>query len=625
MGERSLTKVWGWDIETHSPIPPDKKTRAKNLPLDPYEEGALVLTSVLYREGEFVTTYPEFPGESRLGIKETQDVLSDVESTVVGHNILAFDAPWWTVRTGKPVLARIYDTRVLHSLLDPDSPNGLEDLGQLYLNRGKEDEGLDKSKLIEYDPGEVMAYNMSDSHLSLDLFLTIKAVIEERGMWPLAELAMDVGSVLLRQTLRGMWIDEPWIEKQRGSIELRTAQLETELKELTGINPASPKQLAKFLFKDLGAPVLKRSKKTKEPSTDEETIKALRAGVEGKELRQFLTDLLEYRKGSKLWGTYLKPMLHKHRKGDGRIHPTVHLGRENTKKHHKGTVTGRLSMSRPNLQNLPRDPRVRGVLAATPGYRLADADYAQIELRVAAWLSSEQVMIDGFLAGADPHTAALARIRGVSIDEAMRRVYDTGEWSEERSMVKPVNFLILYGGTPYGINRVLAKDYGIYKELWEVQRMHDLWFESAPTLHAWIEETEKRILNEGRLVTPFGRERRLDGGSWDTPKGRRVLRQGVNFIIQSTAADLTLLALTLVDEARDLPPLLTVHDSIIVEYPLDEGHDAVGEQLKTLMGERTIETLIERFPQPEGSPQWESLPLGVDVSTNLSRWGEKND
>src|SRR5262249_37809808 len=156
------------------------------------------------------------------------------------------------------------------------------------------------------------------------------------------------------------------------SVEL--AEVEARLRARIGqeINLDSPKQLGHLLYSEYRMPIVARTK-TGAASTGVDALLLLRSKAKSREAKEFLDDLLARRKLSKLKGTYLGPFSDKHRAIDGRVHTTFYIG----KGQDGGTVTGRLSSAGPNLQNMPRDNRIRGIIGATPGTKLFDADYSQ--------------------------------------------------------------------------------------------------------------------------------------------------------------------------------------------------------------------------------------------------------
>jgi DNA polymerase-1 len=248
------------------------------------------------------------------------------------------------------------------------------------------------------------------------------------------------------------------------------------------------------------------------------------------------------------------------------------------------------------------------------GWRLFDADFAQLELRVAAWYANEQSMLDAFESGKDVHTLTLAQMKGVDYVSATEKV-ESGEWKDERALVKRVNFGILYGTSAYTLVE-LARDLGIEISLRKAQKTIDEWFKIRPNIEGWIRTQERRIISHGEIRTPTGRTRHLPGASKMTPFGRGQLRQGVNFMVQSLASDINLMALEAVHSDTDpsVNILLTVHDSIVGEY--DRHHDE--EAIRTWLYDRMVVAVDLKL-----QAEWDihGMPLDIDVQTNQLRWG----
>ena len=282
-------------------------------------------------------------------------------------------------------------------------------------------------------------------------------------------------------------------------------------------------------------------------STDASTL----AGLLERGDIPFVRHLLAYRKAQKSLGTYVEAV-EKAVQEDGRIRAVFNL---------TTTVTGRLSSSEPiNLQNIPRDLMLRGMFGAPPGRVIVEADYSQAELRVLGHLSFDPFLLDTYQAGRDLH------------DDVARSIFGPGFTKEQRTAAKTINFGIAYGLSAHGLSAQL----GISQE--QAQEMITSWYARLPKAKAYLDSCKRAPLEGKVLVTPFGRHRRyglVNAGNQDA-----VQREASNFVIQSTASDLTLLsAITL---AYHLPAragiVNIVHDSILVECD-----EADGEAVARLM------------------------------------------
>ncbi len=548
--------------------------------------------------------------------------LQDENVILVGHNLIGFDIPWWMEHGNVPIRAQIFDTQIAQSLLDETGTgNSLLDLIHKhlpFLESLPEMEAMKRKRGNLLDEGReaVMRYNLQDAQASRLLYEPMLTEMVLKGVLPLFWFLMDVGKTLAEMMHRGVNVDLAWVAEKAEVLALERDLLLSRFHEMTDhlveepVNLASPKQLTELLFETLKMPKdVGQTTKTGIPSTGIASLKALRSKAKHKAVRELLDVIIEYRGAEKLLGTYLTPLAGKHLGPDGKVRTQYHLG----KTHRGGTVTGRLSSSKPNLQNIPRDPRVKGALVPRAGWRLFDADFAQLELRVAAWYANEKSMLDAFESGQDVHTVTLAQMKGVDYESATEKV-ESGEWKDERSLVKRVNFGILYGTSAWTLVE-LARDLGIEISLRKAQSTIDNWFKIRPNIEGWIRTQERRIISHGEIRTPTGRTRHLPGASKMTAFGRGQLRQGVNFMIQSLASDINLMALESVHADTDpsVNLLLTVHDSIVGEYSKD--HD--DEAIRVWLYNRMVVEVNRRLEE------WDihGMPLDIDVQTNQLRWG----
>lgn len=328
-------------------------------------------------------------------------------------------------------------------------------------------------------------------------------------------------------------------------------------------NVNSPQQL-KWMFKEQGY------------NLDSTSVKDLeKIGSEFSEL------VLKIRKNNKYRKTYVKG-LSDAIDSDGRIHSTYNL---------HGTVTGRLSSSNPNLQNIPRDKIIKNIFRATPGYVFTQADYSQAELRVLAVLSGDEWLQDVYIQGHDLHSRVAEQYWGKDFT------------SEDRVKAKAVNFGIAYGRTEH----TLAPDLNI--SLSEAKKLLTDWFVPMPKVKKYFDNNCTQALRGNPSVTPFGRVRNFIV----TPYNKFSIRnEAMNTPIQGTASDLTVFSLIEIHKElkrRNLGRIvLTVHDSIIVENKPEDA-DKVAELMI-----RHMEEVPKKYLKTE-------VPFAADVDTGIL-WGE---
>ena len=264
--------------------------------------------------------------------------------------------------------------------------------------------------------------------------------------------------------------------------------------------------------------------------------------------------VLEYRQLSKLKGTYVDALPELIRTGSGRLHTSFNQ---------TGAATGRLSSSNPNLQNIPVKPELgresRAAFVPREGWEMVVADYSQIELRLLAHMSEDEVLVDAFRNGEDIHTRTAAEVMGVPPMLVTK---------QERNNAKAVNFGIVYGISSFG----LAANLGISRK--EADSYIKAYFERYAGVKRFITETIARTRETGLARTLFGRERPIPDMNSRNPNSRGFAeRTAVNSPIQGTAADLIKVAMIRIDQAlRGMQTrlLLQVHDELVLESPPDE-------------------------------------------------------
>ena len=329
-----------------------------------------------------------------------------------------------------------------------------------------------------------------------------------------------------------------------------------------GFNPDSNPDKVKLLFNKkreggLGLKPLKVSEKTGTPSVDDDTLKSLL----GK--HPVIDHLMEYSELKKMKSTYvegMEPLLHRVGAGKvlGRLHPQFHFHR---------TATGRFSSSDPNLQNIPRDGRMRSLFVAAPGDSFIVADYSQIEMRLMAMYSQDPALLQIFRENVDVHTGTAAVILKKEFDEVT---------PEERQLYgKTPNFLMGYGG---GAKRLVAATDG-HITLEEAQFIVDGYNSGYAGLTTWKNRLLSQARKYGYVETMGGRRRRVpdinaDKSTSDGWKARsRAERQAINAVIQGTASEICKEAMARLDSALEWPKckmLVQVHDEMVISVPTDE-------------------------------------------------------
>jgi uracil-DNA glycosylase family 4 len=413
------------------------------------------------------------------------------------------------------------------------------------------------------------------TYLSLDCYYTARLfsqlpdeVAEESiGLMSLYTNLLIPGALALCDIeSHGVAIDRKFYEDTWATIQERAAPILARVREQTGLeefNPNSPQQVRKYLYEINDLPVLRTARRGKlqEGPTSKPVLKMLKK--EFPSYAQVIDDILEYRNLVKTAGTYVKGMMDR-ADDDDRI-------RGDFLQH--GTSTGRLSSSNPNLQNIPETSHtkieIRNGFVAPPDFVLLNADYSQLELRLAAHLSNDENFSAVFIEGRDPH------------QEVAFAFFDKPEDQispYERYMAKCVNFGVAYGRGAESIALGPEMEYveEIGGQRWSVEQVKQFftaYFDHFPEFLAWCEDQKRFAYRHQYVESPLGRRRRFplilrnDAGA--------VGRQAVNTPIQGTASDFTFSALIRIHKRLcDLNArcgrvvafiVSTVHDSLLIE------------------------------------------------------------
>jgi DNA polymerase-1 len=356
--------------------------------------------------------------------------------------------------------------------------------------------------------------------------------------------------ILARMEHTGVGLDTAFLQDVGEDLSFRVAALEEEIHELAGrsFNVNSTLQLRSVLFDELGLPITKKTPKGA-PSTDASVLEKL------SDQHEIVAKLLLFRELDKLRSTYVEALLRLVGE-DGRLH-----GRFNQ----TGAATGRLSMEKPNLQNIParsaEGRAIRKAFVASENTTLLVADYSQIELRILAHLSQDPGLIEAFDNDVDVHAATAARVNDVTPDEVT---------DEMRRRSKMINFGLLYGMEAYGLAQRLDIERG------EAQRHIDQYFDQFPEVQAYMSGIVEAARNSGFTTTILGRRRYLPELNSSRSRDRQMgERMALNAPIQGSAADIIKKAMIDLDRGLDAGSfgaevILQIHDELVLEVPLDE-------------------------------------------------------
>lgn len=511
-----------------------------------------------------------------------RDLLADPAVAKVGHN-LKYD---WLVlrRAGLALDGAAFDTMIASFMIDPGKhSHALDTLAQEHFGarmRSYQDlvgRGRSERPFAEVPVRDAAEYCCADSDYSLRLRDVLEPLLQEHRLAPLfRDVEMPLVRVLQEMEWEGIAIDRDLFARLTREFRAEMVGLEQAIHAAAGaeFNLNSNPQLRHVLFAKLQLPVLKKGKTG--PSTDADVLEELAAM--GHEVPRLL---LEYREVAKLLSTYLETL-------PAEVHPET--GRIHTSFNQIGAATGRLSSTRPNLQNIPvRSARGEGIrrgFVPRPGWRFVVADYSQIELRLLAHLSADPAFVAAFRAGGDIHRQTAAVIFGVEVDAVT---------PEMRARAKTINFATIYGQGA----RALSRQLGIPFD--EAKRFIAEYFQRFAGVREFLDRTVAETRERGYVETIFGRRRYIPELR-DSNFNMRAFgeRTAANSPLQGSAADLMKVAMVRIAAALREGPLarllLQVHDELVVECPAEE----TGEVVRLLRLEM------------EGAARL-SVPLVVDV------------
>jgi DNA polymerase-1 len=533
--------------------------------LDPMS-AKLVGLSFCVRAGEaaYVPLEHDYPGApAQLGTARVLERLKPwLESD--RHAKLAQNAKYdchVLANAGVTVRGLAHDTLLASYVLESHQRHDMDSLAMRHLGArtilfeevaGK---GASQIPFSQVELGRATEYSAEDADVTFQLHAALWPRIEAdaklRRVY--ADIEIPVSRVLLTMERSGVLIDSDLLATQTRELSEKMLALEARAYEEAGqpFNLGSPKQLGEILFNQKKLPVVKKTP-SGAPSTDEEVLEKL---AEDHPLPKLL---LEHRGLSKLKSTYTDKLPRMVNPRTGRVH---------TNYAQTVAVTGRLSSTDPNLQNIPvrtaEGRRIREAFIAPRGAKIVSADYSQIELRIMAHLSGDRSLIEAFARGEDIHRHTAAEVFGATPEEVT---------SEQRRYAKVINFGLIYGMSAFG----LAGNLGIERAA--AQSYMDKYFARYPGVAAYMERTRLEAKSRGYVETVIGRRLWLpDINSANVARRQGAERQAINAPMQGTAADLIKLAMIAVQgwierERLATKLIMQVHDELVLEVPETELH-----------------------------------------------------
>ncbi|MGD2178200.1 MAG: DNA polymerase I [Anaerolineae bacterium] len=551
------------------------------------------------------------PGDPQLPLETVLDALNPLLTgpgiPKQGHNI-KYDLIVLQ-RSGAEVEPVAFDTMIAEWLVDPASTSlGLKDLAWTRLHERMTPitdligTGRDQLTMRQVPVTQAAPYACADVDMTHRLAAVLEPELREKELWSLfTEVEMPLVAVLAAMEQAGVGFDVSQLERMSRELAAHLNEIEDQIYEKVGyqFNVNSTQQLSDALFKTLGLPSQGvRRTKTGHYSTAASVLEGLRDRV--RDGRPVIELILEHRELSKLKSTYVDALPRLVNQQTGRLH---------TSYNQTGTVTGRISSSDPNLQNIPIRTKlgrqVRRAFVAQAGWTLIAADYSQVELRVMAHISGDKGLLGAFARGEDIHASTAAAILDVPLEHVT---------PDQRRLAKSVNFGLSYGQTAYG----LAQATGLTQP--EAEDFIQTYFERFPKVLDYIERTKVLAARQGYVETLLGRRRyfpELQPGSKASHYARQASeRMAINAPIQGTAADIIKIAMIRLHRAFRESGLrsrmiLQVHDELIVEAPQDEV-STVAPLMREIM-EGAFELDAPLKADVKAGQNWEEMePMTID-------------
>jgi DNA polymerase-1 len=580
----NAAKIISFDTETTS----TEEMRAK-----------IVGVSLAVKEGEGYYIPIGHIGGPNLSIK---DVIFALKAPMTNPKIgkIAHNAKYDYIvlaKHGLCVSPLIFDTMLAEFIIDPGSHNfGLKNLALAKL--GDEmthiEELIGKGKkqisMAEVAIESAAPYAVADAETTLRLMAVMQADLRRvHGTKLLEEIDLPLTPVLADMEMTGIALDLPFFEETSKRLEKRMSEIEKQVYEAVGkpFNINSTQQLSDVLFKQLGLEPPDKGNKTASGhySTSAGVLDMLR----GK--HPVVDMILEHRELSKIKSTYVDALQEALNPDTGRVH---------TSYSQTGAVTGRLSSSNPNLQNIPirteEGRRIRNGFIAGKHDVLLSVDYSQIELRIVAHMAQDEAMLAAFRAGEDIHTTTARAIYGVGPEAVTKNM---------RRHAKSINFGLIYGMSVFGLTRSTDLT------LAEAEEFVKTYFQKFPGIKKYLDGIRKLAAQQGYVETLLGRRRYFPAlqSKQNQQVKNREEREAINAPIQGTAADIMKIAMLKIPPALkaaglSAKMLLQVHDELVLECPEKE----LKETARVVQ-----ETMMNAFPL--------SIPLLTEARYGKN-WGE---
>ena len=494
---------------------------------------------------------------ARGSLKDFADLLASEEVVKFGYD-LKYQRDV-IMNNGFKLEGKFMDIELMHYLINPEKSHKIDILAKTYLNiniddlKQKQDSRTEELSLFDEVPDDDKAEDRYPE-AAVTLLLGIKVEeelmsLELDGLY--GKMEEPLLKVLSDMEKEGVKIDTAQLRRYASSLSVEMNSIQDKIREMAeepDLNIMSPKQIGVVLYEKLAldSKVKPKSGVRYSYPTDEETLSSLA------HKHPIINEILEYRGIRKLLSTYIEPLPAYISPVTGRIHTTFNQAL---------TATGRLSSSKPNLQNIPirteRGKEIRkAFVPSRPDGVIVSADYSQIELRIMAHLSCDSHLIAAFREGKDVHAITAAKIFGITPEEVT---------ADQRRIAKTANFGIMYGISSFGLAQRLKLGRA------EAKKIIDDYFMNFPAISTYINDTIAAARETGYVETIFGRRRYLpDINSRNATVRALAERNAINAPIQGTSADIIKLAMInvadrLKNEGLQSRMVLQIHDELVFD------------------------------------------------------------
>jgi DNA polymerase-1 len=457
---------------------------------------------------------------------------------------------------GVELVGNTFDTMLAHYVIEPEGRRSMDLLSAQFLGYepvaiesiiGKK--GKNQGSMRDASLEQITEYAAEDADITFQLKQSIAPLIQKKEVTRVfEEVENPLVRVLVDMEYEGVKVDNQFLNDYSKILEVEAKQSEERVYEQAGVkfNLASPKQLGEVLFDILKLDAKAKKTKTGQYATGEDVLQKMAAK------HKIVDDILNFRELTKLKSTYVDAIPELINPKTGRIHTSYAQA---------VAVTGRLSSTNPNLQNIPiRTERGREIRKAfvprDPSRILVSADYSQIELRIVAAISGDPNMCEAFKLGKDIHTATAAKVYGID---------ESAVTKEMRYKAKSVNFGIIYGQGAFG----LAENLGISRT--EAKEIIDNYKKEFPNIQLYMDQQINNAKELGFVETLMGRKRWLrDINSSNFTVRGFAERNAINSPIQGSAADMIKLAMIKIHSEMkkkhwDSKMILQVHDELVFD------------------------------------------------------------